>query len=156
MNRITTCPKCSGQLHRLAGIRERTLICPHCHTPFSPIDYDLHIPAFGQRDFRRGRGVRYWILMGLIVLNVLCIVWTCLAVPSSPHPINNRSILLFLQIAVLDVLVSVFCWMPFDRYMTGGMLRTVRGVLGFFFLSLGIVIGVVIFFGFVCATFLLP
>lgn len=152
MNRITTCPKCHGQLH----VHARTLICPHCHTPLSPNDYDLDVPAFGQRDFRRGfRRWWYSIVLGLIVVNVLGVVWTCFAVSSSPHPINNRSLLLFLEFAILDVLVSFLCWMPFDRYVSASLVRTVRGVLGFFFLSFGLVIAVVIFFGFVCTYFLL-
>lgn len=157
MNHITTCPKCRGQLRDSLHVHERTLVCPHCHAPLSRSDRDLGVPAFGQRDFRRGiRRWWYWIVLGLLSMNLLGIAWTCYAVPSSRHPINDRSILLFLEFAVLDVLVSIFCWIPYERYMSARIVRTVRGVLGFFFLSFGLVIAVVIFFGFICTNYLLP
>lgn len=156
MSGITTCPKCQGNLDGSLHVHEGTLICPHCHASLGSQYANLPLTEMEDRDFRLGIGWGYWIILALISSVVLCIAWTCYAVPRGIGPLTDGGLFLLLEFVVLDLLVIIVCVWPVLRWMRAKNRFDLRWIPGFAVLVVGVAFATVVFFGFVCGTILNP
>jgi hypothetical protein len=151
MSGITTCPKCRGDLRGAHHVQEKTLICPHGFVSLSPPSLDLGEGGPSSRDLRLGLGWGYRVLLLLIGLVVLGITGTTLAVPRERFWLNDRSLLLFVEFALLAVLVIIASVKPITRWLATVRYADTWAIL-FLWLLVGAAFSVLIVFLGVCSV----
>lgn len=155
MSLVTTCPHCSARLPASEQITDTTLICPHCHSPVDNPRSGFRLRAADintnvKRNLSVG-SIILLVLIGLCVLGIAAVLVNKWRNKWTGYDKIGYAFLLMWLFAALDVLVgiAIIRWLYLSGF-SGVRVSTVGGILGVIFLSLGLIVTVVTFFGFTC------